>query len=1436
MKHLLASGLLGVVSCVMALSAHAVPVNFPDANLEAAVRAAFDDLGTPLGAQIDSEDLVGAGFIELEAIGENISDLSGLEFATDLEFLDLSQNAITSVAPLASLTNLVYLDLGTGDLTDGAEPVDQDNNFITDISPLSGLTNLEYLNLGGNRSLTDISPLSGLAGNLQLLALAYSPISDFSVLAQMTNLIRLLIVDCGMTDADLSNLSGLTSLLTLYINSNEITDISSLAGLTGLLDLLASNNQITDISMVEFLADPEFLFFDDNQITDLAPMVNNPNIGGDDIVNVGGNPLSNEAACDQIPVIEARFTTGIFAYDATCFDVYTLTVNITGTGDTNLGSGDFEFLDGEVVNLVAVPVAGSGFAFDRFQGAVNTTSMFVNIAMTEDRTVEVVFVTPGVHSLTINKAGAGDGFLSPPAGVYTYLDGRTAVLTAIPDANSDFGGWSGDVSSASGFAGVLMNGDKDVTATFVEAGNTFTLTMGQTGEGSIDPSAGSYVLAEGTPINLTAIPAPGWVFDGWTGDIGGADASNQIINVTLTQDRNITANFVPDGLDHTLFISVQGQGQTTPSGPFARYLDQDVAELIARTIPNSGFAFDRWEGDIDSTSAFDEILMDDDKNVTAVFVSPGDHELTIINNGGSGLSVFPPAGVHAFMDGRIATIAVFPQPGEFFGGFSGDVTSVAPVVNLEMDDDKTVTVNFGDSGFNLEINTQGQGTTTPEAGRTYALATGTEATLFATPTVTGWVFDQWIGDIGAAEPTDEVITVTIDQDRSVTAVFVEDEFDWSLDINVIGTGSTDPEPGISRWMNNDVVNMNPVGIPGSGFAFLRWEGAVNSTEEFVTVTMTSDREVDAIFVEGDHTVTINIAGDGEGTTFPLPGVQSYVDGRFATLTAFPEPGSFFAGWTGDITELNPVINFFMNEDKVVTANFTTTGVTLNLAIQGQGSTTPSPGSYALATGQTVNLTALDTETGWRFDRWEGDIGGADPTNRFLSVFMGTDRDITAVFEEVTFDAILNLSVTGPGSITPAPGQYGFFGLSNTQFVTATPNQGAIFLGWQGDIGANNPLATGIDLLMDQNRDVTAVFAEPDFELTIARVGDGQILPVPGTYGYASGAEVELTATDVALSGFLFDRWEGDIGDNDPESRTITVTMDQDRLITGIFVEETRLTLSIEGTGETDPEAGVYFFKSNEQVELTALPIGGSGFGFFEWQGDIGDADASAISIVLDMDEDRVITAVFAQTYSLTIAVANDGTTDPEPGTYSYFDGQEATVTAVNIPGSGFIFDRWEGNLGGADPLSNPINLVMSANRSIIAVFAEGVPEGEGEGDGEGGDEGEGEGDGEFVLFSHSADQNGDGLMSLSELLRVIQFFNLGGYFCQPGTEDGYAPGPSGDDSCTPHSSDYNPQNWRISLSELLRLVQFFNLGGYYACPDQNTEDGFCPGPPPAELL
>lgn len=90
---------------------------------------------------------------------------------------------------------------------------------------------------------------------------------------------------------------------------------------------------------------------------------------------------------------------------------------------------------------------------------------------------------------------------------------------------------------------------------------------------------------------------------------------------------------------------------------------------------------------------------------------------------------------------------------------------------------------------------------------------------------------------------------------------------------------------------------------------------------------------------------------------------------------------------------------------------------------------------------------------------------------------------------------------------------------------------------------------------------------------------------------------------------------------------------------------------------------------------------------------------------------------------------------------------------------------------------------------------------------------------------HSSDTNLNGKVSLSELVRLVQFYNFGGYGCALSGEDGYSPGP-GSTACPRHATDYAPADWRIGRSELLRAIQFYNLAGY--TPFDEGEDGFCP--------
>lgn len=143
-----------------------------------------------------------------------ISDITGLEFATNLRILHIQRNPITDLSPLAGLTQLEELHFwhNQEDKTSGTS-----RGTHLDLSPLSGLINLKVLSLEGN-GIEDISALAGLH-QLEVLGLGGNQITDVAPLAHLTQL-RVLGIE-GNNITDLSPLKALTN-----IGSPDVCEIA----------------------------------------------------------------------------------------------------------------------------------------------------------------------------------------------------------------------------------------------------------------------------------------------------------------------------------------------------------------------------------------------------------------------------------------------------------------------------------------------------------------------------------------------------------------------------------------------------------------------------------------------------------------------------------------------------------------------------------------------------------------------------------------------------------------------------------------------------------------------------------------------------------------------------------------------------------------------------------------------------------------------------------------------------------------------------------------------------------------------------------------------------------------------------------------------------------------------------------------------------------
>lgn len=122
-----------------------------------------------------------------------------------------------------------------------------------------------------------------------------------SELAELTGLLARL---SGIKD--ISVLQYCTSLTYLYLGYNQINDISPLANLTNLTELRLYSNQISDISSLANLTNLGYLYLMGNQISDISPLLKNEGLGDGDIVDLWGNPLSDDSINIYIPELEER--------------------------------------------------------------------------------------------------------------------------------------------------------------------------------------------------------------------------------------------------------------------------------------------------------------------------------------------------------------------------------------------------------------------------------------------------------------------------------------------------------------------------------------------------------------------------------------------------------------------------------------------------------------------------------------------------------------------------------------------------------------------------------------------------------------------------------------------------------------------------------------------------------------------------------------------------------------------------------------------------------------------------------------------------------------------------------------------------------------------------------------------------------------------------
>ena len=345
-------------------------------------------------------------------------------------------------------------------------------------------------------------------------------------------------------------------------------------------------------------------------------------------------PAPKTVRVGSTPFVFGAFTTaGPPAPPPPAQFVLSLTTVGSGTISANPQPVSGTYTAGTVVSLIPVPA--TNFQFSGWSGACSGTGA-CSVTMDAAKSVTATF-TLKQFALVLATIGSGSISASPQPVGGTYGAGTVVSLTPTPAANFQFIGWSGACSGSSSCS-VTMDATKSVTATFTL--KQFALTLATVGSGTItaNPTPVNGTYGAGTVVALTATPASGSQFSGWSGACAGTGACS----VTMDAAKGVTATFAalppPPPQQFTLTLMSVGDGTIapqpaplTPAGTAVLALAAPAGGqvsgkynagtvVILTPVAAAGSKFSGWSGACAGTGTC-SVTMNTAKSVTATFTA-----------------------------------------------------------------------------------------------------------------------------------------------------------------------------------------------------------------------------------------------------------------------------------------------------------------------------------------------------------------------------------------------------------------------------------------------------------------------------------------------------------------------------------------------------------------------------------------------------------------------------------------------------------------------------------------------------------------------------------------------------------------------------------------------------------------------------------------------
>ena len=142
---------------------------------------------------------------------------------------------------------------------------------------------------------------------------------------------------------------------------------------------------------------------------------------------------------------------------------FNLTTEVVA-GEGTIDPPEGQFAEGSNATIKAEPALG--YSFGNWGGDASGSENPLTIVMDTNKHISASFIETNTYTLDINISGKGLVNLSPEGGVYN--EGTVVALNPYPENGYRFDRWSGDLTGTKNPATITMDGNKSITATFVE--------------------------------------------------------------------------------------------------------------------------------------------------------------------------------------------------------------------------------------------------------------------------------------------------------------------------------------------------------------------------------------------------------------------------------------------------------------------------------------------------------------------------------------------------------------------------------------------------------------------------------------------------------------------------------------------------------------------------------------------------------------------------------------------------------------------------------------------------------------------------------------------------------------------------------------------------------------------------------------------------------